>query len=44
VALQQQPEEQAVWMRVLPLRLAFSPQTVQSVSSQKAASLPGRLP
>jgi len=38
------PEEREVWMQVLPLRLEVSPQTVRLVNSQKAASLPGRLP
>jgi hypothetical protein len=39
-----QREWQVVWMRFLPLPPVVSAQTGRSVNSQKAASLPGRLP
>jgi len=40
----QRMAEQVFWMQVRRLRPAVSPQTARSVNSQKAASLPGRLP
>jgi len=44
VEQQARPAERVAWVRLLPPRLAFSPQTGQSVSSRAAAFLPGRLP
>jgi hypothetical protein len=40
----ERPEKQAVLLRFLPQRLAFSAQTALSVNSQAAAFLPDRWP